>query len=108
MRTDVFATVTAISALPAQPDGTDGASRSPSTGSRCSTEGVYPVELIAQDAASNPLATLVTHLIVPPAAGDDAPSLGVAVVAEVGAPPALAARRRPSTCPPPTWTPWPV
>ena len=86
LRTEVFATVTAISTLPAQPDGTR---RLTLPNVPLSTEGVYPVELIAQDAASTPLATLVTHLIVPPAPGDDAPSLGVAVVADVSAPTAL-------------------
>ena len=92
LRSEVLATVKALSTLPAQPDGTRRLTLSldpASGGLPLSTEGVYPVELIAQDAASNPLATLVTHLIVPPAVGDDAPSLGVAVVAQVSAPPAL-------------------
>ncbi len=92
LRSEVFATVTAISSLPAQSDGSRrlALSLDPASGGlSLSTEGVYPVELIAQDAAAAPVATLVTHLIVPPEAGDDAPSLGVAVVAEVGAPPAL-------------------
>ena len=47
------------------------------------------MELIAENAAGEPLATLVTHLVVAPEEGDDSPPLGVAVVAEIGAPPAL-------------------
>jgi hypothetical protein len=92
LRSEVFRTVTAISSLPAQSDGSRRLTLSfdpASGGLSLSTEGVYPIELIAQDAAATPVATLVTHLIVPPAAGDEAPSLGVAVVADVGAPPAL-------------------
>jgi hypothetical protein len=56
---------------------------------RLPTEGVYPLALTAQDAAGQELATLVTHVIVPPEPGDDAPDLAVAVVAELGLPPAL-------------------
>lgn len=92
LRSEVFATVTAISSLPAQSDGSRRLTLSldpASGGLSLSTEGVYPIELIAQDAAAAPVASLVTHLIVPPAAGDEAPSLGVAVVADVSAPPAL-------------------
>ncbi len=35
------------------------------------------------------MASVITHLIVPPARGDDSPPLGVAVVADIGAPPSL-------------------
>jgi hypothetical protein len=92
LRSEVFATVSAISSLPAQTDGSRrlALSLDPANGGlSLSTEGVYPVELIAQDAAAVPIATLITHLIVPPEVGDEAPPLGVAVVAEVGAPTAL-------------------
>ena len=85
LRSDVLDVPVAISSLPPQADG----SRQLSLGHPLRTEGVYPMELIAQDAAGEPLATLVTHLIVPPEEGDDSPPLGVAVVAEIGAPPAL-------------------
>ena len=88
---------TAISALPRQPDGTRrlALSLDPATGGvPLQHRGRVP------GGADRPgrgrrrrSRTLVTHLIVPPAAGDDAPSLGVAVVAEVGAPARAAARR---------------
>lgn len=92
LRTRVFGTSTFLSTLPLQPDGTRrlALSLDPANGGvQLRTEGVYPVEVIAQDAAGTALATLMTHLIVPPEAGDDSPPLGVAVVAEVDAPPAL-------------------
>ena len=85
LRSDVLDVPVAISSLPPQADG----SRQLSLGHPLRVEGVYPVELIAQNAAGEPLATLVTHLVVPPEEGDDSPPLGVAVVAEIGAPPAL-------------------
>ena len=74
---------------PTAPGGSRSRSIPPAAGSRCSAEGVYPVELIAQDAAGRAGRDARHPPIVPPEAGDDAPSLGVAVVAEVGAPPAL-------------------
>lgn len=92
LRSRILETATALSTLPTQADGTRrlALSLDPASGGLpLRTEGVYPVELIAQDAAGSPLATLVTHLIVPPEEGDDAPPLGVAVVAQLGAPPAL-------------------
>ncbi len=92
LRSQAFGTVVALSSLPVQADGTRrlALSLDPANGGvPLRAEGVYPVELIAQDAAAAPVASLVTHLIVPPEEGDDAPSLAVAVVAEVGAPPAL-------------------
>lgn len=92
LRTEVFDTGYAISELPLQSDGTRrlAISLDPADGGlSLSAEGVYPVEVIAQDAAAAPLASLITHLIMGPDEGDDAPTLGVAVVAEVGAPPAL-------------------
>lgn len=92
LRSQVFGTSTFLSALPLQPDGTRRLTLSldPAAGGvPLRTEGVYPVEVVAQDADGAPLATLMTHLIVPPETGDDSPPLGVAVVAEVDAPPAL-------------------
>jgi hypothetical protein len=92
LRSQVFGTSTFLSALPLQPDGTRrlALSLDPATGGvPLRAEGIYPVEVIAQDAAGATLATLMTHLIVPPEAGDDSPPLGVAVVAELDAPPAL-------------------
>jgi hypothetical protein len=85
LRSDVLDVPVAISSLPLQADG----SRQLSLGHPLRVEGVYPVELIAQNAGGEPLATLVTHLVVAPEEGDDSPPLGVAVVAEIGAPPAL-------------------
>jgi hypothetical protein len=86
LRGRVFQTVTPLSDLPPQPDGTR---RVVLTVDPSTAEGVYPLELTAQDAGGAPLATLVTHLIVPPEEGDDAPNLAVAVVGELGAPIAL-------------------
>ncbi|MET0902251.1 MAG: DUF6049 family protein [Acidimicrobiales bacterium] len=92
LRSVVFPLVVPLSDLPPQPDGTRRVELSLDTaagGLSLPTEGVYPVELTAHDAAGAPLATLVTHLIVPPEAGDDSPNLAVALVAEVAAPTAL-------------------
>ena len=92
LRGNVFQTVVPVSALPPQPDGTRRIvlSLNPAAGGlTLPAEGVYPLELTAKDAAGNELASLVTHLIVPPDEGDDAPNLAVAVVAEVRAPFAL-------------------
>lgn len=92
LRGQALDTVTALSTLATEADGTRrlALSLDPASGGLLlRAEGIYPVELIAQDAALAPLATLVTHLIVPPEEGDDSPDLGVAVLAEVGAPPAL-------------------
>jgi hypothetical protein len=92
LRSEVFNTAYAISELPRQPDGSRRLAISldaANGGLPLSAEGVYPVEVIAQDATAAPVASLVTHLITGPGEGDDAPPLGVAVVAQVGAPPAL-------------------
>lgn len=92
LRSRVLDTVSPLSALNAQADGTLGiaVSLDPTGGGLAlRTEGVYPVELVAQDPTGEPLASLVTHLTLGPAAGDESPSIGVAVVAELGASPAL-------------------
>jgi hypothetical protein len=88
----VFQTVTPLSDAPPQADGTRRITLSldPTAGGlSLPQEGVYPVELVAQDATGTPVAELVTHLITPPEEGDDAPSLAVAPVADVGTRPAL-------------------
>jgi hypothetical protein len=92
LRSEAYRTATPIDTLPASADGSRRVSLSldPADGGlRLPTEGVYPVQLIAQDGATNPLASLVTHLIVGPDPADESPPLGVAVVAEIAAPPAL-------------------
>ena len=92
LRSEVFETVTPLDALADQADGTRRLvlSLDPATGGvPLRIEGVYPVEVVAQDVTGAELARLVTHLVMAPEAGDDAPPLGVAVVAEVDAPPAL-------------------
>lgn len=92
LRSEVLRTVAPLDGLPADAAGVRELTLSldPDTGVLpISTEGVYPVELIAQDAATAPLARLVTHLVLGPDDADDAPSLGVAVVASVRARPAL-------------------
>ena len=88
----VFQNVTPISAMPPQPGGTRDVvlSLDPTSGGLpLQVEGVYPLVLTAQDAAGTELATLVTHLIVPPEAGDEAPNLAVSLVAELELPTAL-------------------
>jgi hypothetical protein len=92
LRGRVIDTVTPLSALAPDADGARrvAVSLDPATGGLAlQTEGVYPVQLIAQDALGTPLATLVTHLILAPPSDDEAPALGVAVVVDLGAPPAL-------------------
>ena len=90
LRSRVIDTVTPIATLPVQSDGTRRLvlSLDPSVGGvPLSTAGVYPLQVVAKDAGDTELATLITHLIVPPEAGDTSPPLSVAVVARVGAPP---------------------
>jgi len=92
LRSEVISTAIPLTSLATDPDGTRilVLSLDPATGGLLlPTEGVYPVALVAQDSSGTALATLITHLIVPPEEGDDAPPLGVAVVPELGAPPAL-------------------
>jgi Family of unknown function (DUF6049) len=92
LRSVLFPLVVPLSDLPPQPDGTRRvvlSLDSAAGGLPLPTEGVYPVELTAQDAIGAALTTLVTHLIVPPEDGDDAPNLAVALVAELAAPTAL-------------------
>lgn len=92
LRTEARDSATALASLPAAADGTRRlvVSLDPTAGGLpLRTEGVYPVELVAQDASADPLARVITHLIVAPEEGDDAPALGVAPVADISAPPAL-------------------
>jgi hypothetical protein len=82
-----------ISTLPVAPDGSHRLTISfdpeAPTGIRLSASGAYPLEVIARDAQGTPVADLVTHVIAEPAATDESPPLSVAVVASLGAPPAL-------------------
>lgn len=82
-----------IAGLPAEADGSRRISLSldPTApgGVALSAAGAYPVEVISRDASGAPLSTLVTHLLIEPGATDASPPLGVAIVAELGAPPAL-------------------
>jgi hypothetical protein len=91
LRSVLFPVVIPVSDLPAQPDGTRRISLpiGQPGGLPNPSEGVYPLELTAQDASGSPLTTLVTHLIAPPATGDESPNLAVALVTELGAPIAL-------------------
>ena len=92
LRSEVLRTVVALDGIPPDADGVRELvlSLDPEAGVLpIRTEGVYPVELIAQDAATEPLAQVVTHLVLGPEPGDDAPSLGVAVVGSFRAAPAL-------------------
>ena len=92
LRSRILNRVTPLSALPSDADGARRVELSldPAAGGlSLAAEGVYPLELISQEADGARIAALVTHLIVPPSSGDTSPALGVAVVAEIGAPPAL-------------------
>jgi hypothetical protein len=92
LRCCIRQSVTPVSALPDRPGGVRRVTLplAPAPGGLpLPTEGVYPLELTAQDGAGQPLGSLVTHLIVPPEGGDDAPNLAVAVVAEIDAAVAL-------------------
>ena len=93
LRSQVYNVTTPISSLPAAADGSRHVSLSldPNVagGIALSAPGAYPVEVIAQDAAGATLSTLVTHLLVRPDRTDESPPLSVAVIAEIGAPPAL-------------------
>jgi hypothetical protein len=92
LRSQIYRVKPTVAELPVAADGSRRLSLSldPTTGGiPLSTSGAYPVEVIAQDASGVTLATLITHLLVRPAADDESPPLAVAVVAEIGAPPAL-------------------
>jgi hypothetical protein len=92
LRSQIYRVKPTVAELPVAADGSRRLSLSldPTTGGiPLSASGAYPVEVIAQDASGVTLATLITHLLVRPAAADESPPLAVAVVAEIGAPPAL-------------------
>jgi hypothetical protein len=91
LRSVVRNTVAALDSLPLQADDTRrlALSLDPAAGGvQLRTEGVYPVEVLAETGDGTELASLVTHLVMAPETGDDAPPLGVAVVASIEAPPA--------------------
>lgn len=93
LRSQVYNVTTPIASLPQAADGSRHLSLSLDAavagGVALSAPGAYPVEVIAQDSAGATLATLVTHLLVSPNPEDEYPPLAVAVVTELGAPPAL-------------------
>lgn len=92
LRTEIYRVSPTVAELPVAADGSRRLSLSldPTTGGiPLSAPGAYPVEVIAQDASGVTLATLITHLLVRPDVADESPPLAVAVVAEIGAPPAL-------------------
>lgn len=92
LRGRVLDTVVPLSSLVTQDEGTRRLTlrlSSAAGGPALAAEGVYPVELIAQDIAGSPLATVVTHLVTGPETADESPDLGVAVLAELAAPLAL-------------------
>jgi hypothetical protein len=92
LRSQIYRVKPTVAELPVAADGSRRLSLSldPTTGGiPLSASGAYPVEVIAQDASGVTLATLITHLLVRPDVDDESPPLAVAVVAEIGAPPAL-------------------
>lgn len=93
LRSSVYRVSTLVAALPAAADGSRrlAVSLDPAVagGVALTTSGAYPVEVIARDAAGAELDRLITHLLVEPSAQDESPALGVAVVAELDARPAL-------------------
>lgn len=92
-RSDVHERRQLVTALPADADGARHliVSLDPAAadGVRITTAGVYPVEVAVEDSSGTRLDGFVTHLIVRPGERDESPPLGVAVVADVDAPPAL-------------------
>src|SRR3546814_18070127 len=54
-----------------------------------SASGAYPLEIVAQDSSGRPLGRLLTHVLVEPQRDDESPPLSVAVLAAIGAEPAL-------------------
>jgi len=93
LRRQIYGVASLIAALPAEPDGSRRLALSfdPALpgGIRLSASGAYPLEVIAKDAAGTELDTLITHVLAEPPAADESPALDVAVVASMGAPPAL-------------------
>lgn len=93
LRRELRDVTTPISTLPTGPESSRRVTLSfdpaAPTGIRLSASGAYPLEVVAQDAAGNALADLITHVIAEPAIDDESPALQVAVVAEMGAPPSL-------------------
>lgn len=93
LRRVLLPVTTAISALPLAADGSVrlAISLDPAqpVSVRLSAAGAYPVEVIARDASGEPVAETVTHLIAEPNPADESPPLSVAVLAQLGAPPAL-------------------
>lgn len=93
LRSQVYNVATSIAELPEGADGTRhlAISLDPSVpgGIGLTTSGAYPVEIVAQDATGTTVTTLVTHLLLQPDEADESPPLAVAVVAELGAAPAL-------------------
>ena len=90
LRSTLYRVTVAVASLPTDVDGRRHISLSldPAAGVTISAAGAYPLELIARDAAGQPLDTLITHLLVRPDPDDDSPPLAVALVAEVDPPPA--------------------
>lgn len=92
LRNRIVAPIYALSELPEQADGTRRVplSLDPTAGGvTLQSEGVYPVEVRVDGPDGADLGSLVTHLILPPEAGDESPPLGVAVLAEAGVRPGL-------------------
>ncbi len=88
LRSQLATIVTPLATLPEAPGGTRrfAISLDASTGGvALTTSGVYPLEISATNADGTELTSLVTHMIVPPAA--EATALRVAVIAELAAPP---------------------
>ncbi len=93
LRSQVYNVATPVADLPVAADGSRhlALSLDPAApgGVGLTASGAYPVEVVAQDASGATVATLITHLLLRPDDADQSPPLAVAVVAEIGAAPAL-------------------
>lgn len=93
LRSQIHSVATPIASLPVAADGSRRISlpldAATPGGVAITSSGAYPIEIEAQDPTGNPLARLITHMLVRPDRTDESPPLAVAVVAQVDAPPAL-------------------
>lgn len=92
LRSDVYSITQPLTSVPLAADGTRHLSLSldPAAGGiGLTASGAYPLEVVAQSADGTALATLITHVLVQPGPTDESPPLAVAILARIGAPPAL-------------------
>jgi hypothetical protein len=87
LRSEVYDVTQPLASIPLAADGTRRLSIP--GGIPLTAPGAYPLEVVAQRADLTELASLVTHVLVRPGPSDESPPLAVAVLARIGARPAL-------------------